>query len=177
MWIDDGKGLRRTDIRFVDEAAVRRLAQRLALTAGRRLDDAQRSVHGAAEEIGEEFCDQPAPLGLGHPLAQQDPVIFSDRQDTAFRIEAGLQLRELFVAHQHDEMNLRQPFRALRIEECRAERDRKAPIVRQAFAGDERHAIHSFSAQTLNRVAVDRGNGGGHAGNLPLDRPMDNSSG
>jgi pilus assembly protein CpaF len=46
VWIDDGKGLRRTDIRFVDEAAVRRLAQRLALTAGRRLDDAQPWVDG-----------------------------------------------------------------------------------------------------------------------------------
>ncbi len=46
VWIDDGKGLRRTDIRFADEAAVRRLAQRLALTAGRRLDDAQPWVDG-----------------------------------------------------------------------------------------------------------------------------------
>jgi pilus assembly protein CpaF len=41
VWIDDGNGLRRSDIRFPDEAAVRRLAQRLAATAGRRLDDAQ----------------------------------------------------------------------------------------------------------------------------------------
>ena len=46
VWIDDGKGLRRTTIRFVDEAAVRRLAQRLALAAGRRLDDAQPWVDG-----------------------------------------------------------------------------------------------------------------------------------
>jgi pilus assembly protein CpaF len=46
VWIDDGKGLRRTEIRFADEAAVRRLAQRLALTAGRRLDDAQPWVDG-----------------------------------------------------------------------------------------------------------------------------------
>jgi pilus assembly protein CpaF len=46
VWIDDGKGLRRTDVRFVDEAAVRRLAQRLALTVGRRLDDAQPWVDG-----------------------------------------------------------------------------------------------------------------------------------
>ena len=46
VWIDDGKGLRRSDIRFADEAAVRRLAQRLALTAGRRLDDAQPWVDG-----------------------------------------------------------------------------------------------------------------------------------
>ncbi|MCV7057965.1 TadA family conjugal transfer-associated ATPase [Mycolicibacterium gilvum] len=46
VWIDDGRGLRRTSVRFADEAAVRRLAQRLALTAGRRLDEAQPWVDG-----------------------------------------------------------------------------------------------------------------------------------
>lgn len=39
MWIDDGAGLRRTQVRFTDEGAVRRLAQRLASSAGCRLDD------------------------------------------------------------------------------------------------------------------------------------------
>lgn len=46
VWVDDGNGLRRTTVRFADEAAVRRLAQRLALLAGRRLDDAQPWVDG-----------------------------------------------------------------------------------------------------------------------------------
>lgn len=46
VWVDRGRGLRRTSIRFPDEAAVRRLAQRLALAAGRRLDDAQPWVDG-----------------------------------------------------------------------------------------------------------------------------------
>ncbi|KZB83302.1 TadA family conjugal transfer-associated ATPase [Amycolatopsis regifaucium] len=41
VWTDTGDGLERTDIRFADEEAVRRLAQRLALAGGRRLDDAQ----------------------------------------------------------------------------------------------------------------------------------------
>ena len=41
VWIDGGHGLCRTDVRFPDEAAVRRLAQRLAASAGRRLDDAR----------------------------------------------------------------------------------------------------------------------------------------
>jgi pilus assembly protein CpaF len=41
VWLDGGSGLRRTGIRFPGEDAVRRLAQRLALAAGRRLDDAQ----------------------------------------------------------------------------------------------------------------------------------------
>ncbi|MET8984040.1 TadA family conjugal transfer-associated ATPase [Nonomuraea wenchangensis] len=40
VWLDDGTGLSRTTIRFTDDAAVRRLAQRLAAAAGRRLDDA-----------------------------------------------------------------------------------------------------------------------------------------
>lgn len=46
VWVDRGQGLRRTSVRFPDEAAVRRLAQRLALAAGRRLDDAQPWVDG-----------------------------------------------------------------------------------------------------------------------------------
>lgn len=41
VWIDRGHGLERSDVRFTDTAAVRRLAQRLATTAGRRLDDAR----------------------------------------------------------------------------------------------------------------------------------------
>lgn len=41
VWIDRGCGLERSTVRFSDTAAVRRLAQRLATTAGRRLDDAR----------------------------------------------------------------------------------------------------------------------------------------
>ncbi|MDR8407648.1 TadA family conjugal transfer-associated ATPase [Nonomuraea sp. 3-1Str] len=40
VWIDAGQGLRRTSVAFTDDSAVRRLAQRLAAAAGRRLDDA-----------------------------------------------------------------------------------------------------------------------------------------
>ena len=40
VWVDRGRGLERTPVRFPDAAAVRRLAQRLAVAAGRRLDDA-----------------------------------------------------------------------------------------------------------------------------------------
>ena len=44
VWVDGRSGLCRTLVRFPDEEAVRRLAQRLALAAGRRLDDAQPHV-------------------------------------------------------------------------------------------------------------------------------------
>jgi pilus assembly protein CpaF len=40
VYLDRGRGLELTGVRFPDDAAVRRLAQRLAGTAGRRLDDA-----------------------------------------------------------------------------------------------------------------------------------------
>ncbi len=41
VWRDGDGGLRHTEVTFHDEDAVRRLAQRLALSCGRRLDDAQ----------------------------------------------------------------------------------------------------------------------------------------
>ncbi|MEV3903070.1 TadA family conjugal transfer-associated ATPase [Mycobacterium sp. NPDC050551] len=52
VWVDDGKGLRRSAVRFADDAAVRRLAQRLALAAGRRLDEAQPWVDGQLSGLG-----------------------------------------------------------------------------------------------------------------------------
>ncbi|BDY27548.1 MULTISPECIES: TadA family conjugal transfer-associated ATPase [Mycolicibacterium] len=52
VWVDDGAGLRRSAVRFPDEAAVRRLAQRFALLAGRRLDEAQPWVDGQLTGLG-----------------------------------------------------------------------------------------------------------------------------
>lgn len=52
VWVDDGSGLHRSTVRFPDEGAVRRLAQRLALLAGRRLDEAQPWVDGQLTGIG-----------------------------------------------------------------------------------------------------------------------------
>jgi pilus assembly protein CpaF len=46
VWVDRGDGLVRVPVSFRDESAVRRLAQRLAASAGRRLDPAQPSVDG-----------------------------------------------------------------------------------------------------------------------------------
>jgi pilus assembly protein CpaF len=46
VWIDRGSGLEPAPVRFADEAAVRRLAQRLAAAARKRLDDARPWVDG-----------------------------------------------------------------------------------------------------------------------------------
>jgi pilus assembly protein CpaF len=40
VWVDRGRGPEPAEVRFADDAAVRRLAQRLATACGRRLDDA-----------------------------------------------------------------------------------------------------------------------------------------
>jgi pilus assembly protein CpaF len=52
VWVDRGHGLQRTDITFDDESSVRRLAARLALNAGKRLDDAQPWVDGQLSNVG-----------------------------------------------------------------------------------------------------------------------------
>ncbi|HYH29200.1 MAG TPA: TadA family conjugal transfer-associated ATPase [Pseudonocardia sp.] len=52
VWVDRGAGLERTPIRFPDDAAVRRLAQRLAIATGRRLDDASPYVDGWVADAG-----------------------------------------------------------------------------------------------------------------------------
>ena len=62
VWVDDGGGLRRTAVRFADDAAVRRLAQRLALSAGRRLDEAQPWVDGHFTTAG--TCEGPLTVRL-----------------------------------------------------------------------------------------------------------------
>jgi pilus assembly protein CpaF len=41
VWVDRGSGLERSPLSFRDDAEVRRLAQRLASSGGRRLDDAE----------------------------------------------------------------------------------------------------------------------------------------
>ena len=46
VWVDRGDGLCRSAVTFSDEEAVRRLAQRLAVATGRRLDEAQPWVDG-----------------------------------------------------------------------------------------------------------------------------------
>jgi pilus assembly protein CpaF len=52
VWVDRGSGLESAGVGFPDEAAVRRLAQRLALAAGRRLDDASPCVDGWLADVG-----------------------------------------------------------------------------------------------------------------------------
>lgn len=73
VWVDRGGGLERVPVRFRDDAAVRRLAQRLAALAGRRLDDAA------------PWCD--APLADGVRLHAVLPPI--SRSGTLVSLRVG----------------------------------------------------------------------------------------
>ena len=91
VWIDDGEGLRRSSVRFADEDAVRRLAQRLALAAGRRLDDSQPWVDGQLSFLGADSVRLHAVLP---PVADGGTcislrVLRPARQDLAALISAG----------------------------------------------------------------------------------------
>ena len=50
VWIDRGEGMTLSTVRFANDAAVRRMAQRLAVSAGRRLDDASPYVDAPLAE-------------------------------------------------------------------------------------------------------------------------------
>jgi pilus assembly protein CpaF len=64
VWVDRGAGLELTGVSFPDAAAVRRLAQRLAAVAGRRLDDA-RPWADARLPDGTRFHSVLSPVAVG----------------------------------------------------------------------------------------------------------------
>jgi pilus assembly protein CpaF len=93
VWVDDGNGLRRSSIRFADEDAVRRLAQRLALSVGRRLDEAQPWVDGqltgvTADEVTIRLHAVLAPIAAGGTCLSLR-VLRPATQDLATLTETG----------------------------------------------------------------------------------------
>jgi pilus assembly protein CpaF len=67
VWADRGSGLQPTDVTFDSESEVRRLAQRLAASAGRRLDDAAPFVDARLPSGARLHCVVP-PISAGGTL-------------------------------------------------------------------------------------------------------------
>jgi pilus assembly protein CpaF len=67
VWVDRGRGLELTDVVFGAEPDVRRLAQRLAASAGRRLDDAAPFVDARLPSGARLHCVIP-PISAGGTL-------------------------------------------------------------------------------------------------------------
>jgi pilus assembly protein CpaF len=98
VWLDRGGGLERSPVRFPDDAAVRRLAQRLATAAGRRLDDAQPFVDAALPD-GTRLHAVLPPL-VAHPTLSLR-VLARERFDLAALVARGSMppaIGELLVA-------------------------------------------------------------------------------
>ncbi|QIQ06908.1 TadA family conjugal transfer-associated ATPase [Streptomyces liangshanensis] len=66
VWVDRGGGLELTGVAFADAASVRRLAQRLAAVAGRRLDDARPWVDARLPDGTRMHAVLP-PVAVGSP--------------------------------------------------------------------------------------------------------------
>ncbi|MEO3752622.1 TadA family conjugal transfer-associated ATPase [Streptomyces sp. B6B3] len=66
VWMDRGRGLEPAGVRFPDVPAVRRLAQRLAAAAGRRLDDARPWVDARLPD-GTRLHAVLPPVAVGSP--------------------------------------------------------------------------------------------------------------
>lgn len=67
VWVDRGRGLERAEAEFADAGEVRRLAQRLAATAGRRLDDARPWVDARLPD-GTRLHAVLPPVAVGGPF-------------------------------------------------------------------------------------------------------------
>lgn len=86
VWLDRGRGLEQSAVTFPDDAAVRRLAQRLATAAGRRLDDALPYVDAALPD-GTRLHALLPPL-VAHPTLSLR-VLTRERFDLAALVARG----------------------------------------------------------------------------------------
>jgi pilus assembly protein CpaF len=96
VYVDDGDGLRLTEVRFDDDAAVRRLAQRLAAMAGRRLDDAEPHVDVRLPD-GARFHAVLSPPAFPGPclslrLPPRRVMTLAELADAHFLIPSGVRL-------------------------------------------------------------------------------------
>jgi pilus assembly protein CpaF len=96
VYVDTGPGLRRTTIRFADDAAVRRLGQRLASSAGRRLDDASPYVDVRLQD-GSRFHAVLAPVArpgtcLSLRIPARRPMTLDDLTKASTTSEQGARL-------------------------------------------------------------------------------------
>ncbi len=103
VWIDRGAGLERTGIVFQDDQAVRRLAQRLAASGGRRLDDASPYVDLRLPD-GTRFHAVLAPLSrpgtvLSLRVPRQRVFTMAELAAAGALSPAGVGLLEAVVRH------------------------------------------------------------------------------
>lgn len=101
VWLDRGRGLERTAVTFPDEQSVRRLAQRLAASGGRRLDDASPYVDLRLGD-GTRFHAVLAPISrpgtvISLRVPRAEVFTLAELQDSGTATAEGVELLRLLV--------------------------------------------------------------------------------
>ena len=115
----------------------------------------------------EEPLDGGAAFGGFEIALRGDRAVLADGQDIARIVEMGVQRRQPFVPHQHQEIGLRHPFRVGGIEAAGAVFDGVAAVGGQRLADAQRDARQRFRGQALDGIAVKAGDLGGLARRHP----------
>jgi pilus assembly protein CpaF len=102
VYVDRGQGLQRVEVTFADDEAVRRLAQRLAASGGRRLDDATPHVDVRLRD-GTRFHAVLAPLArpgtvLSFRVPHQRVLSLDDLLAAGTLTEQGVRVLQAVVA-------------------------------------------------------------------------------
>jgi hypothetical protein len=113
---------------------------------------AQLSLHVS----GDELLDELAADTVRQPPARHLLAVAEDGESLRGVLEYGSQRRQPLVAHQHQEIDLRQVPRGVGIEPARSILDGVGPVEGEGLAGGELGFVQLFRRQALDRVAVQR---------------------
>jgi hypothetical protein len=105
--------------------------------------------------LRKEALDDGAPLSRPQVAARSLLALGDDAQGMRRIVEAGAQLRQALVAHQHQEALLGEVLGEARVEAGWTVLDGVRAVERQRRAGRERDARQGLWRQSLHRVAVD----------------------
>ena len=121
--------------RLMIETTLRATSEKLWPSAGQHL---RRTLDRSGVAVGEKPLDGGAALGGFEIALSGDRAVPADGQDVARIVEMGVQRRQPFVPHQHQEMGLQHPLRIGGIEAAGAVFDGIAAVGRKGLADGQR---------------------------------------
>ena len=105
---------------------------------------------------GDELLDQLAPERRRELAARHLLAVAEDGERLGRVVEPGLERRQPLVAHQHQEVDLRQVPRRGGIEPSRAVLDGIGAVEGQRLARGERHPLQRLRREPLDGIAIQR---------------------
>src|SRR5690606_17129237 len=114
------------------------------------------------EKLGKELSDDGSSDRRVDVSARNFPILTIEREQTVFEVVMSLQLRQSRLVAQGAKVPWREPLRRCRLPGGGAKGERKDAVAGEAVPCLQGHALKRFAVQTLDRVAIDRGQGDGH---------------